>query len=68
MTALEARERAEKIWGKNITLERSAFHGGKQPGPGVPEWFVIAFNEGHHLDCNGHTLCHDKCARIEEKL
>jgi hypothetical protein len=61
MTPNEALERALKIWGADVLCN---------PVPHAPgEWYVVQSTNGmwHHLDGNGHTVCHEECSRREER-
>jgi hypothetical protein len=63
MTHEEAIERANKIWPNTKFILTPDRH--------TDRWWVdlvpLSGRETHMLDGNGHTCCHEQCARLERK-
>jgi hypothetical protein len=69
MTAFEARERAERIWGKGrVKLVGTTGNGGawiELSQAGLASDTRDRNYQCHSLDPNGHTDCHKDCAALE---
>jgi len=62
MTRFEAEDRAKRIWPADAVDDLFPGDAGM--------WYVCLAGDGrlHMMDGNGHTICHEHCARSEEKL
>ncbi len=69
MTRFLAQDRAREIWGEGARLDGEPFrpvaYWTLSGAVHNESWTVLVGDNRHSFDQNGHTTCHEACARQE---